>query len=128
MNRKSKGINAERELLHKFWKNGWACIRVAGSGSAHYPSPDLIAGKNKRYMAIECKSSKDKIKYLGKDEIKQLVDFSKIFGAEPWIAIRFDKIGWYFLTIDDMNVTEKNVVIDLETAKIKGFLLEEVIK
>ena len=32
MSRKGKGINAERDLIHKFWGNSWAAVRVAGLG------------------------------------------------------------------------------------------------
>ena len=53
MSRKSKGINAERSLIHKFWAHNWAAIRVAGSGSSKYPSPDVLAGNNLRKLAIE---------------------------------------------------------------------------
>ena len=53
---KKKGINAERELIHMFWAEKWAAIRVAGSGSSKYPSPDILAGNNLRKLAIECKA------------------------------------------------------------------------
>ena len=44
MSRKSKGINAERELIRLFEDtNKWSACRVAGSGSSRYPSPDIIA-------------------------------------------------------------------------------------
>ncbi len=42
--RKSKGSAAERELIHKFWANSWGAIRVAGSGSSQFPSPDILVG------------------------------------------------------------------------------------
>ncbi|MBW2967284.1 Holliday junction resolvase, partial [Candidatus Woesearchaeota archaeon] len=37
MNRKAKGLSAERELIHMFWKNGWSALRVAASGAIKYP-------------------------------------------------------------------------------------------
>ena len=61
MSRKSVGINAERELIHLFWSSGWSAVRIAGSGSSHYPSPDLIASNIARKLAIEAKVTKDKI-------------------------------------------------------------------
>ena len=33
VSKKSKGISAERELIHKFWGTGWAAVRVAGRGA-----------------------------------------------------------------------------------------------
>ena len=128
MSRKSKGINAERELIHKFWSYNWAAIRVAGSGSNKYPSPDILTGNNIRKLAIECKVSKEPIKYLTDKEIKELLIFAKTFGAESWIAIKFDKIGWYFLTIEDLKKTYNSYMVNLEIAKNKGLTIEELIQ
>ena len=51
MSTKSKGTNAERELIHAFWGKGYAAIRSAGSGSMKYPSPDIIAAKKGKRFA-----------------------------------------------------------------------------
>jgi len=126
MSRKSKGINAERELVHLFNNNSWGAIRVAGSGSSQFPSPDILAGNKVRRLAIECKSSKKPVKYLTKEEVDELLLFSNMFGAEPWIAVRFKE--WYFLNIEDIKQTEKSYVVTLEKAKQKGLLFEELIK
>jgi len=128
MSRKSKGINAERDLIHKFWKSGWAASRVAGSGSIKYPSPDVIAGNNLRKLAIECKTSKDKVKYLTTEEIMDLKQYSIIFGAEAWIAVKFDRMEWFFLTLEDIRETERSYMVSEEIVKNKGLLFEEVIK
>lgn len=129
MSRKSKGCNIERELIHMFWQIGnWTAIRVAGSGSSHYPSPDILAGNIKRKLAIECKSSKKDKKYLTDEEIKKLVLFSKLFGAEPWIGVRFNNEEWYFLSIENIELTKKNYyLVSLDLAKKKGLLFEELI-
>ena len=69
MSTKSKGTNAERELIHKLWAQGYAAIRSAGSGSMKYPSPDILTAKEGRILAIECKVTKGKSKYF---EIKEI--------------------------------------------------------
>ncbi|MGE0793638.1 MAG: Holliday junction resolvase Hjc, partial [Candidatus Woesearchaeota archaeon] len=84
MSAKSKGIGGEREIIRTFWKLGWAAIRTAGSGSSHYPSPDIVAGKLGRRLAIECKVTAETRKYFPKDEIQQLIYFAQHFGAEPF--------------------------------------------
>jgi len=127
MSRKQKGIGAERELLHMFWKHGWACIRVAGSGSSHYPSPDLVAGNKTRKLVIECKSTKNQIKYLSQEEIAQLKEFAVKFGAEPWIGVRFNILKWYFLSLDDLKTDRQMFAVSLTLAKAKGLLFEELI-
>src|SRR3989338_11101782 len=102
MSFKSKGINAERELVHKFWKENWACLRIAGSGSSKSPSPDLLVGNNLRRFAIECKVTKDNKKYFQKENIEQLKFFANVFGAMPLIAIRFKGKDWFFVSLEDM--------------------------
>ena len=94
---KKKGTRAERELMHMFWSQNFGVIRAAGSGSTPLPNPDILVGKNKRYLAIECKSLNKGSKFFPKEEISQLNEFSKRLGAEPWLAIRFDREGWYFI-------------------------------
>lgn len=128
MSRKSKGINAERDLIHKFWANSWGAVRVAGSGSMRYPSADVLATNKLRKLAIECKTAKDPWKYIEKEEIKQLKEFSELFNAEPYVAVKFNKKDWLFLTLEDLEETNKAFMINIKKAEIKGILFEELIK
>ena len=129
MSRKSKGINAERDLLHKFWSiDSWCAVRVAGSGSMRYPSADILASNKLRKLAIECKTCIEENKYLPKEDVEQLKTFADIFGAEPWIAIRFKGYDWYFISLEDMSETKKGFSIGVDAAKSKGLLFEEIIK
>lgn len=125
---KHKGTNAERELIHLFWGKSWAAVRVAGSGSSHYPSPDVLAGNNIRKLAIECKAVGATSRYISIEQIDDLVKFAQMFGAEPWIGLRFDREEWLFIGIEDLEKTEANYAANLETAKRKGLLFEELIK
>lgn len=127
MNIKFKGTNAERELVHLFWKNEWAAIRVAGSGSMKYPNPDVLAGNRLRKIAVECKVTGDERKYLSKDDIAQLKEFCGRFGAEPWIGVKLNKKEWHFLTLEDLEKTEKGYVISSDIAARKGLLFGELI-
>lgn len=122
MSTKSKGTNAERELIHKFWANGFAAIRSAGSGSMKYPSPDIIAAKNGRILAIECKVTKEHYKYFEKKEIGDLKSFSEIFEAESYVAIKFKGQEWFFLDLNDLKETEKSFMVDIELVRNKGRL------
>lgn len=128
MSLKSKGISYERELIHLFWSTGtWAAMRVAGSGSIKYPSADILAGNALRKLAIECKSVKNNAVYIPKEGVEQLKEFAKLFGAEPWIAVRFHNKEWHFLSMDNLEFTENNAVITTENIKQKGLLFTEVI-
>ncbi len=128
MSRKGKGINAERELVHKFWSVDWACLRIAGSGSSKYPSPDILVGNNVRRLAVECKTTKENKKYFGKEEICALKKFADIFGAEPWIAVKFKGKDWFFVSLEDVEEKGKTFLIDEKIAERKGLLFEELIK
>ena len=128
MSRNSKGINAERELIHLFWAHQWAAIRIAGSGANRYPSPDLLVGNSERRMAIECKTSRSRVKYLPTEDIEQLRTFARTFGAEAWLAIKFMHANWHFLNLEDLTISGNNFSISLETAQKKGLLLEELIE
>ncbi|MBW2970936.1 Holliday junction resolvase [Candidatus Woesearchaeota archaeon] len=128
MSLKSKGINAERELIHKFWERGWAAVRVAGSGSSRYPSPDILAGNNIRKVAIECKAIRGRSKYFPSEEINNLNYFAVGFGAEPWVAVRFDNVDWFFVGTSDLEKTEKSYRVTLDNAKRFGLLFDELIR
>lgn len=129
MSRKSKGINTERELIHLFWNtDSWSAIRSAGSGCSRYPSPDVLAGNSLRKLAIECKSSKEDNIYLEKEEINDLKEFGRRFGAEPWIGIRINLKEWFFLTLEDIKETDKGYSVSAVLAKRKGLLFEELIR
>ncbi len=125
MNTKAKGSNGERFLLKKFWENGWACLRTAGSGSMSFPAPDLIAGNKLRRVAVECKVTKDESKYFHKNDIKQLKDFSDYFGAEAWVAVKLSDNPWYFLSLDDLKETNNGFSVNLDLCKMKGINVEE---
>jgi len=129
MSRKSKGINAERELIHKFWNSeGWSAVRIAGSGSSRYPSADVLASNTIRKLAIECKTTKDTKKYFQKAEIEQLQIFSKLFGAEPWIGVKFKGVDWHFVNLEDLEDTGNCLLVSTDIIKNKGLLFEELIK
>ena len=126
MGRKSRGINAERDLIHKFWSLKWAAMRSAGSGSMQYPSPDVIASNNVRKLAIECKLTSDTKKYIPEAEIEQLRIFCEMFGAEMWIAVKFPGLEWAFFMVEDLVRTEASYMADIPLAKRKGLTLEQV--
>ena len=128
MSMKSKGTKGERDLVRRFWDNGWAAIRSPGSGSSRLPSPDIIAGTKNRKIVIEAKITKENKKYFGIDEIQQIREFGAVFGAEPWVAIKFQGEDWLFVNLEDLDSTGQSFAIDKDKAIMKGLLLEEVIK
>lgn len=127
MNTKAKGTKGERELVKFFNDHNWGCIRIAGSGSSSYPSPDILAGNAIRRLAIECKVTKERKKYFSLEELNQLRTFCEKFGAEGWLAIRFPAEPWYLLMLEDLEQTGCLWAVSIELAKRRGLTLEEVI-
>ena len=73
--------------------------------------------------------NKGKHKYLYPEELKQIVNFAYKFGAEPWIAIRFNIKGWYFLKPENLEKTKSsNLVINIYLAEEKGLRFSDLIK
>ena len=126
MNTKAKGTNAERQLIHMFWKEGWSAMRAAGSGSSRYPCPDILAGNGHRKVAIEVKTCIGENQYFAEEEIAQLQLFSRHFGAEAWVAVRFSE-GWFFQPVDDHKRTDKAFVANKKNLKMVGLVFEEFI-
>ena len=110
---KSKGSNAERDLIRRFW--------AAGSGSMHFPSPDILAGNKIRRLAVEVKITKEDKKYFPKEEIKQLINFSSYFGAEAWVAVKFPGAEWMFANPEDLDDTGSNYILKKESHKGLSF-------
>jgi Holliday junction resolvase len=130
LNRKGKGTAAENELIHKFWESdSWVCVRVAGSGSNKYPSPDLLASRGDKKIVMEVKVVNDVKKYFTGQEIRDLNYFAQKFGAESWVGIRFEGNQWFFIPASELEITKsENYVITLIDMKRKGFSFDEMIK
>ena len=127
MNAKAKGTKGERDLVKFFNDHGWSCVRIAGSGSSQYPSPDILAGNAVRRVAIECKVTKESKKYFPPEELEQLRIFSQRFGAESWIGVKFPEEPWYFVMLEDLERTGSLWAISVELAKRRGLKGEELL-
>jgi len=125
---KPKGIRGERELLHQFWNTGtWAALRAPASGSMRFPSPDLLVGNHSRTLAIECKVTASSSQYFTHQEIEELIEFSRLFGAEPWVWVKFLRKGSYFVSVHDLKKTSKHYMTSLSTCEQLGLGFDEMI-
>src|SRR3989344_3808287 len=98
MSNKSKGSNAERELVSLFTENSWRAVRVAGSGVNDESPCDLIVGRiGSKGCTIEAKSSRSNYIYIKKSQIEDFMLFSSTIGLMPVIAVRFTYEGWLFI-------------------------------
>jgi len=97
------GDASERELVNTLRNDfAYGAIRIPSSGSATDADlPDVLAGECEpgsagvlgyrvsRALAFEVKKSGGDPVYIGKDEADALVRFAQVFGAEPFIAVRW---------------------------------------
>ena len=123
-----KGSTEERDLVHKLWDKGFAAMRAPASGGAtKKPLPDVLAGNSKIYLAIKVKTTtKDKI-YIDSPQIDSLVEFSDIFGATPYLGMKFKYTKWLFLSPDILEKTKNgNYKITKDYSLEKGLELDEI--
>ncbi|ABR56201.1 Resolvase, Holliday junction-type [Methanococcus aeolicus Nankai-3] len=78
-----KGSNFERELKKLFENKGFAVIRSAGSHGV-----DIVAGKKGKIYAFECKATSNEKFYISNNDVDKLINFSELFGAIPYIALK----------------------------------------
>lgn len=127
-NKKAKGTKSENELIHRFWENDWVCVRVAGSGSGRYPSPDVLASNGHKKLVMEVKTVNAAKKYFTRQEIRDLEFFASKFAAQAWVGVKFAENQWYFMPTSELEQTKsENYKIDLITMKRQGFEFEEMI-
>jgi len=118
MSANRKGDRRERELVNQLDAAGFAVMRAPASGSAtDRELPDVLAGDDGRFYAIEAKSSSGDPIYLSGEEVEALIYFAQNFGAKARIAVRFDREDWYFFHPGDLYTTDGgNYRVKKETA------------
>lgn len=123
----SKGGRRERELVNLLYDAEFAVMKAPASGAAtNRELPDVLAGNGSRFYAIEAKASNGNPIYLSGEEVESLIYFAENFGAEAWIAVRFDREDWYFFKPDELYQTDGgNYRVKKETAIENGTDFEE---
>ncbi|MCX8197841.1 MAG: Holliday junction resolvase Hjc [Candidatus Micrarchaeota archaeon] len=121
-----KGARAERELVHFFSKNGFAVIRAAGSG-VNSISPDLLAFRQARQYAIECKAWDSGRLSFGKEKVEKMKEWEDATGITYLIGWRLPRQGWLFFPPHVLEEQEKSFSISLEKAKLAARKLEELL-
>jgi Holliday junction resolvase len=114
MHRYSKGARAERELVEILKRKGYVVVRAAGSG-VNSISPDLIAVKNGKVYAFECKFWNRNNLSLEKEKIKYLKEIQKQ-GIISYVAWKIPRLGWFLIEPKELEEQEKNYSISKKKA------------
>lgn len=115
---KRRGSNAERELANELYSKGFAVLRVAGSGAAQYPTPDLLVLNDCRTVALECKMRKTPYLYLRDSDIQTLKEFQELADCQAFFAVKFLRRGWHFYPIQEILEKGKPYKLTLKDSKI----------
>lgn len=129
VNSNSKGNRRERELVNALDDMGFAVMRAPASGAAtDRDLPDVLAGNDGDFYAIEAKSSAGDPIYIPFEEVESLLFFAHNFGAEPRIGSRFDREDWYFFHPSNLYQTRGgNYRVKKETALEDGTPLSRLL-
>jgi holliday junction resolvase Hjr len=123
------GSREERELVKMLWDADCAAMRAPASGGAtKKPLPDVLAGNGSIYLAIEVKSSSLERIYINSEKIEGLKEFSELFGAVPYIGVKFLRKKWRFICLEDLHQTKNNNYrVNIDLAFDKGLDFDEIL-
>jgi len=123
------GSREERELVKMLWNANCAAMRAPASGGAtKKPLPDVIAGNGSLYLAIEVKSTSSEKIYINSEKINGLKEFADMFGAKPYIGVKFLRKKWRFICLEDLHITKNsNYRVNIDLAFEKGLEFDEII-
>ncbi len=103
---RSRGYSAERELVRKLWKMGFAAIRGPASGAKVKRSvyPDVVAIRNGLVLAFEVKYRKRiETIYLPRNQVEKLLEFARRAGGIALIAIKISELReWRIIPVEKL--------------------------
>jgi len=101
-----RGFHAERELVQKLWKMGFAVIRGPASGAKIKSGiyPDVVAIKDGKIFVFEVKERKDIASiYVDKRQVEKIKEFAIRAGGEALIAVKIASVkSWKVINIDSL--------------------------
>jgi Holliday junction resolvase len=121
-----KGASAERELIHTLFERGFAVLRVAGSGVSPLPSPDVVALKDGKILAFECKAWKGTHLAIPVQTMRDEINWAAVAGAEFYIGWKIPREGWLFVRANNFHNAGKNFMLSLEEARRHTTTLEVI--
>ena len=103
---RGRGFRAERELVRKLWKMGFAAIRGPASGAKVKKSvyPDVVAIRNGLVLVFEVKyRRKPDTIYIPRHQVEKIVEFARRASGVPLIAVRIGELKeWKVIQISEL--------------------------
>lgn len=124
--RYDKGARSERELLAAFRGRNYSVMRSAGSG-VNSVSPDLIAFRNGKGLAFECKAWNGGSVSIPIEKFDLLKEWEMNTGMDTYIAWRVNGRGWFFIRLGEMSLAEKNYTVTAKRAAMINRRLEHLL-
>jgi len=125
---KAKGAYYERELVKAFWDAGFGVVRAPTSGGATSRAlPDVIAGNGRVYYVIEVKMKRKLPIYIREEQVEEIREFSKRFGAKAFVAVKLPYREWRFVPIEFLSKNGKNYKVG-EQEYLKGLKLKDLLE
>lgn len=121
-----KGTRGERELLNFLYGKSYSVVRSAGSG-VNSISPDIVAIKQGRGLAFECKAWDRSSLAIEPAKYDALLDWERNTGMGTFIAWRMNGQGWFFVKLAEMNRSEKSYTVTKRQALGIGRTLEALL-
>ncbi|MFA4983595.1 MAG: hypothetical protein WC588_05280 [Candidatus Micrarchaeia archaeon] len=121
-----KGARAERELIAFFSGHGFEVIRAAGSG-VNSLSPDLLAFRQGKQYAVECKAWDSSSLSFEKEKVAGMKRWEEVTGITYLIGWRVPREGWFLFPVHLLEEQGKTFTITLSKAKLAGRKPEELI-
>lgn len=126
-----RGYGAERELVRKLWRLGFAAIRGPASGAKvkHSVYPDVVAIRNGLVLVFEVKyRRKPETIYISQRQITKIIEFARRAGGIALIAIKIGELGeWRIVPVDQLEVSNNMFRISREviesSPKLHDYLL-----
>uniref|UniRef100_A0A7C5YYA1 Crossover junction endodeoxyribonuclease Hjc n=1 Tax=Ignisphaera aggregans TaxID=334771 RepID=A0A7C5YYA1_9CREN len=105
---RARGFRAERELVTKLWKMGFAVIRGPASGAKIRRSiyPDVVAIKDRKIFVFEVKvRSKPSSIYIDRNQLSKVIEFARRASGEALLAIRITSLKiWKAIPFNEINI------------------------
>ncbi len=134
--KRARGFRAERELVRKLWKYGFAVIRgpASGSGARKIFYPDVVAIYRREVLVFEVKSRKKlETIYLDPIKVEKLREFAERAGGKAFIAVKISELrSWKIVPLERVSIDNgrcklhKDVIDDSED--LDAFVRKLIVK